>query len=70
MSKNSRIAVRLTQHERDSIDLLVRAGRYKNLTQFVRHAINGYLEIQDLEAARIFVKKLEKKVDEWRKSDE
>ena len=64
MSKNSRIAVRLTQHERDSIDLLVRAGRYKDLTQFVRHAINEYLAIQDLGAARAFVKHLELKTDE------
>ena len=67
MNNNSRIAVRLTQHERDSIDLLVRAGRYKDITEFVRQSINTYLSIQNLDGARYFVKRLEnleKKADE------
>ena len=56
---SERIALRLTKQQRSSINLLVRVGRYKDLTQFVRQAIGAYLSIQDLNGARYFVKQLE-----------
>lgn len=45
MSDN-RITVRLTSFERETIELLVREGKYVSITSFVRQAINAMLRVE------------------------
>ena len=58
MGKAKTITIRLTKSQKATINLLVKAGRYKNISSFVRLAIDGYLNIQDLGTAKVFADKL------------
>lgn len=59
MAKNELITVRLTEEQKASINLLVKAGRYKDISSFVRQGIDSLLGIENLEAARVVVEKLD-----------
>ena len=44
--KPKTLTVRVTKKQRESIDLLVSQGKYKDLSDFVRQAIDGHLGIE------------------------
>ena len=56
------VSIRITKKQKASINLLVRARRYKDISQFVRKAIDGYLELENLEGARAFVEDMAKRI--------
>ena len=40
------LSIRITKKQKESIDLLVSQGKYKDLSSFVRQAIDGHLGIE------------------------
>ena len=45
----SRTALRLPRSQREQIDMLVSAGKYKSLSQLVRAALTEFLEKQEVD---------------------
>jgi len=70
MVKAKSITIRLTKEQKATINLLVKAGRYKDISSFVRNAIDAYLGIQNLEAARVFADQLEAQKKRMKQNEE
>ena len=50
---NNRIGIRLIPKEREAIDLLIKAGRYPDITSFVRKAIQEQLKAEGMDPAKV-----------------
>ena len=44
--KNKRVGIRLTQQERNDIDLLIEAKRYPTISSFIHEAIKVFLYLE------------------------
>ena len=50
---DNRITVRLTPFERQAIELLVKQGSYKDITDFTRKAIQKLLKAEGMDPAKV-----------------
>ena len=51
---DNRITVRLTPFERQAIEILVKQGSYKDITEFTRKAIQEQLKAEGMDPAKFW----------------